>query len=301
MGSFETVDYIFIIIVLLSTLFGVARGFIREAFTLANIVIAALFTFFFYGNSYSFFAKQFTSNTVTVLFSTFGVFIVIWIIIAIINSFLVDALGKAKGSGFDRLMGLAFGLLRGALIVIAIYLGVAMGYKAQEDQKNMPEWMSHAATYNFVKMQSQAFVDMMPEKFQKIYKSGSDHLVTNVVESLSPHGLLSDEERKMLDYGLTIKNTDTLKQILHQLPPAGNTPDFYTLGKLPKMEFKAKAISLVEEYDRELESKRIPPTIPAQNVESLKKSLNSIEEDKEDLYKGLQEDKTKPIGTTNTN
>jgi hypothetical protein len=183
---------------------------------------------------------------------------------------------------------MAFGLLRGALIIISIYLGVAMGYKAQTDENNMPEWMTTAKTYNFVKMQSEYFVDMMPEKFKKIYMAGSEDLMNNVVESLSPHGLLSDEERKMLDYGLTISNTETLKQVIHQLPPSFNrTLDFYDLGKLDKREFKKYAQDLLADYDSALADKSISPNIPKQKVESLKKSVNDIEEEKEDLYKGV--------------
>ena len=40
-------------------------------------------------------------------------------------------------------------------------------------------------------------------------------------------------------YGLTIKNTETLRQITKQLPPTlGRSMDFYDLGKLEKKEFK---------------------------------------------------------------
>ena len=235
MSQYETIDYIFILIVLLSSLFGAARGFIREIFTMANLMLALAFTYFFFPYSYDFFAKQFTNNTAIVAAAGFGVFIVAWVIIAIINSYIVDSLGKMKGSGFDRLLGLALGLLRGWLIVISIFLGVVMGYKAQDDEKNLPEWMRDAKTYNFVKVQAKYFVDAMPDKFQKIYRSDSDHVMTDVVESISPHGLMSEEERKMLEYGLSIKNTETLQQIIHQLPPTlGRNMDFYDLGKLDK-------------------------------------------------------------------
>lgn len=287
MSDYETIDYIFILILLLSTLFGMARGFVREFFTLLNVTLALLFTFYFFPNSYDFFAKQFTNNTMIVACAGFGVFFVSWIIIAIINSYLIDSLGSIKGSGFDRLLGTAFGLLRGALIIIAIYLGIVMGYKAQDDEKNLPEWMLHAKTYGLVKMQAKYFVEMMPDRFQQIYRSGTEHMMTNVVESVSPHGLLSDEERKMLDYGLTTKNTDTLRQIIHAMPPTlGRSMDFYDLGKLDRKEFKIYVQDLISDYDYALRDNRIKPTIPAKNVESLKKSVEAIEEVQQDLYKG---------------
>ncbi len=284
MSNYETVDYIFILILLLSTLFGLARGFVREIFTLLNVTLASMFTFFFFPYSYDFFAKQFTNNTAIVACSGFGVFVVAWIIIAIINSYVIDSLGSVKGSGFDRLLGMAYGLLRGGLIIISVYLGVVMGYKAQDDEKNLPEWMLHAKTYGLVKMQSKYFLELMPEKFQKIYKSGNPN---EMVESVSPHGLLSDEERKMLDYGLTTKNTDTLRTIIHQLPPTlGRTMDFYDLGKLDKKEFKTYVQDLINDYDMALAEHKLKPTLSAGSVESLKKSVNAIEEDKQDLYKG---------------
>jgi len=287
MSNYETIDYIFILILLLSTLFGMARGFVREFFTLLNVTLALLFTFFFYPNSYDFFAKQFTNNTAIVACAGFGVFIISWVIIAIVNSYVISSMGSIKGSGFDRLLGTAFGLLRGGLIIIAVFLGIVMGYKAQDDETNLPEWMLHAKTYNLVKMQSKYFVEMMPDRFQQIYRSGSEHLMTDVVESVSPHGLLSDEERKMLDYGLTTKNTDTLRQIIHQLPPTlGRSMDFYDLGKLNKPEFKTYVTDLLDDYDLALSTGRIKPSIPTKNVDSLKKSVNAIEEDKQDLYKG---------------
>lgn len=288
MGDFETIDYIFIVIVILSTLFGLARGFIKEIFTVANLMLATLFTYYFFPYSYDFFAKQFTSDTMILAFSIFGVFIVAWIIIALVNSFLIDALGAGKGKGLDRLLGVAFGLLRGALIVISIYLGIVMGYKAQEDEKNLPEWMANAKTHNFVKMQSETFLELMPEKFQTIYKSGSEDLVNNVVESLSPNGLMSDEERKMLDHGLTLKNINTLKEVMGQIPPSfDRILDFYDLSKLKKNEFKKYVQGVLGDYDNALSTGKIQPTIAKNDVESLKKSVNDIEEEKEDLYKGV--------------
>ncbi len=292
MSSFETIDYIFILILLLSTLFGYARGFINEIFTLANVVLALMFTFFFYSYSYDFFAKQFTNNTVIVLFAGGGVFIVAWIIIAIINSFLADSLSGAKGKGLDKLLGTAFGLLRGALIIIAIFLGVKMGYKAQDDNKKLPEWMSHAKTFNFVNMQSQYFLELMPAKFQSIYKGEPDQAFGKMVEAVSPHGLLSDEERKLLSYGLTHKNIDTLKQVIHNTPSNFTQPmEFADLGKLSKKEFKKYAQDLIADYASALKNERTKPTIPRPDMESLKKSINDIEEDKNDLYKGSEIDK----------
>ena len=289
MSQFETVDYVFILILLLSTLFGAARGFIREAFTLANLVLASLFTYFFFPYSYDFFAKQMHNNTVIIVCSVFVVFIIAWIIIAIINSFVVDSIGKVKGSGFDRLLGTAFGLIRGALIVIAIFLGIKMGYKAQEDEKNLPEWMTGAKTYHFVKMESDFFLGMMPQNFIKIYKAGVGDLTTNVVDTLSPHGMLSDEERKMLDYGLSHKNVETLKSIMHDLGPNGTRDiDFSDLGKLDKKEFKSYAQDTISDYNSALKSGKLKPRLTKQQIDSLKRSVDSIEDDAPapDLYKG---------------
>jgi membrane protein required for colicin V production len=277
MESFEAIDYVFLVVLLLSTLFGFARGFIRELFTIGNVFIASATTYFLYPYSYKFFGDYVTDENIIKICSIFVVFIISWIVIIIINSFIIDLLGKSKGSFFDRLLGTAFGLLRGALMIVSFYLSIVIFYDAKAEDQNLPDWMRKAKTHNFVRMQSEWVLDFMPESIQKAYDEGSHGMFDNALAALTRNGPLTDDERRVKGFGFDMDNIDTLKSILRVLPLGyGRDLDFPTIAKLPEGEFMDYTQKLLVDYDSAISEGRIENTISRRKIESLKRSLDEM-------------------------
>lgn len=113
------VDYAIIIVIALSTLISLTRGFVREAFSLA-IWIAAFFVASWFYQDLAVYFTSFTDSTVRNGLAAVILFVLTLIVGALLN-FLLGKLVDGTGlTGTDRVLGLVFGAARGLLIVTLV-------------------------------------------------------------------------------------------------------------------------------------------------------------------------------------
>jgi membrane protein required for colicin V production len=120
LGLFNSLDWVVVVILALSAALSLWRGFVREAVSLAGWVVAFVVA--------NLLAVHVAEQIGDVIANRTGRYIVAWsllFVLALIASSLTAKLFasiiKATGLGvLDRLLGSVFGLLRGALIVMAL-------------------------------------------------------------------------------------------------------------------------------------------------------------------------------------
>ncbi len=112
------VDVILIVVICLSALFSLIRGFVKEAISLATWVIAIWLAATFTPKLAAILPSGIESEAVRQAVG-FGVLFVLSLMVGALVNMLVSQLVKKTGlSGADRLFGVLFGLLRGGLIII---------------------------------------------------------------------------------------------------------------------------------------------------------------------------------------
>lgn len=135
-------DWIILGLVVLSALCGLARGLVREIFSIAGWAIAALVTYFAYTPVHTWLSTWLESGWLLDALTIGGLFIVTLIAFAIISHRINMAVRDSALGGVDRGLGFIFGLGRGWLIVVAAFYGISAAYGSNP----LPEWVTKAAS-----------------------------------------------------------------------------------------------------------------------------------------------------------
>lgn len=116
------VDYGILIIVVLSALISVMRGFVREALSLAAWVAAFWVAFGFHQHLASLFIGHIEAPSIRLISAFALLFVVTLVLCAIINNLVAKLVEKTGLSGTDRMLGVIFGIARGAVVVAILVL-----------------------------------------------------------------------------------------------------------------------------------------------------------------------------------
>ncbi|MFT7288851.1 MAG: membrane protein required for colicin V production [Halieaceae bacterium] len=120
LSLFNSLDWIVVVIVVLSALLSLWRGFVREAISLAGWLVAFL--------AANLFAVHLAELIGDLIANRTGRYIVAWsllfVLVLVFTSLMARLFSKlisASGLGvLDRIFGTVFGVLRGCLIVMAL-------------------------------------------------------------------------------------------------------------------------------------------------------------------------------------
>lgn len=113
------IDYIIIGMISFSIIVSLLRGFVREVMSLASWVVAFIVASQFYPYLATYLTQidsPYVRNGTAI-----GILFVLTLIVgAVLNYIIAQLVDKTGLTGTDRVLGAAFGLLRGVLIVAAI-------------------------------------------------------------------------------------------------------------------------------------------------------------------------------------
>ena len=142
------VDVVVIFVIFLSALFSVIRGFVKEAISLATWIIAIWIAATFASKLSAAFPDNIESEAVRQAIG-FGVLFVLSLMVGALVNTLVSHLVKKTGlSGADRIFGVAFGILRGALIIVVFVVIAGMTPLPETEwwqSSVLLEWFENAA------------------------------------------------------------------------------------------------------------------------------------------------------------
>ncbi len=124
MPAMNWLDIVLAVILLVSTLGGLRKGFSREIIGLAAALVGLLLATQFYRMAGEPLKPYISQQWLTSVAGFLIIFLGVLIVGSIISSIVRRILKTAGLSTIDRLLGAAYGLLRGSLIALAIIVGL---------------------------------------------------------------------------------------------------------------------------------------------------------------------------------
>lgn len=173
------------VVILLSILFGIFRGFTREVLSIGGWAGALIGTIYGYpylkGTLRDWIGNAFLGDIATVVL----LFVSFLVLFTFIIRSLSDQVKGSKLGGLDRALGLLFGAFRGAFIVVAAFFGSLFIWKTPEAR---PHAFQTARTLPYVIRGAESLVILLPEDFvpqkvidnfgKKVEKSADDLMKT---------------------------------------------------------------------------------------------------------------------------
>ncbi|WP_336276278.1 CvpA family protein [Bartonella sp. CB178] len=159
-------DGVVVVIVLLSALLAMLRGFSREVLSLVSWVIAAIATLFFFKPVLPF-SEQYISNKMIALIVTLTtLFVIILIITSIITMRISDYIIDSRIGILDRSIGFIFGALRGLLIVVIGMLLLDALIKPEQQS----DWLKNAKTRPTLDLLGTKVLNVLPKNFDYVFE-----------------------------------------------------------------------------------------------------------------------------------
>lgn len=119
---FNWADYAILLILALSAFISLMRGFVKESISIATWIIAILIALRFGGAFSNYLVKYIPAHTLRGAVAFGGLFLITLILGGIINILFSRLVDRTGLGGPDRILGVAFGLIRGGLLIAVLIL-----------------------------------------------------------------------------------------------------------------------------------------------------------------------------------
>jgi len=152
-------DGILILVMLVSALLAMIRGFTREVFSIASWVAAALVTYFYWEDLLPYVQEYISDETLSLGATVAGLFFVTLIIVSLITMRISDVILDSRAGPLDRTLGFIFGAVRGlVLVVIAVLF---LNFFIAPDRQ--PLWIAEAKSKPWLDSIGSDILNRLPE------------------------------------------------------------------------------------------------------------------------------------------
>jgi membrane protein required for colicin V production len=155
-------DFAIIIVVVVSALIGVVRGFIRETLSLIAWITALWLAFVYAEPASAVFIKYIKDPTLRLIAAFTAIFVATVLVLAIVSYFLHKVLVGRGVRGTDRVLGGLFGIARGIVVIAGLLLlanAISLPYE---------QWVRNSLLVKHVQPVVKIMADLLPEDFRKV-------------------------------------------------------------------------------------------------------------------------------------
>jgi membrane protein required for colicin V production len=152
-------DIILLVVMLISALLAMVRGFMREVLSIASWAAAALVTVWAYPKLKPI-ALQYVTNDIVASAAAIGcAFLGTLLVVSVVTIKISDMILDSRVGALDRTLGFLFGLARGLVIVVVAFLFFAW----LVPDRSQPDWVKNAKSKVVLQGTGQWLMSMLPE------------------------------------------------------------------------------------------------------------------------------------------
>src|SRR5271167_3624290 len=191
-----------IVLMVISGLLAMVRGFIREILSIIAWVLAAGATLYAYSKLLPL-AKQYFNNDIVAAVAVIGgVFLVTLLIVSVLTVRISDMVLDSRVGALDRTLGFLFGLGRGLIIVVIAF----QFFTWLVPDRSQPEWVRGAKSRVVLAGAGQWLMSMLPDDpestiLKKLKKPRPEDTDNPDAPPAGQHGELGNPADKFVDAG----------------------------------------------------------------------------------------------------
>jgi membrane protein required for colicin V production len=152
-------DIVLIVVMLVSGLLAMIRGFMREVLSIASWAAAAVVTLYAFPRLLPQAKQYFTNDLVATGVVIGGVFLGTLILVSIFTIKISDMVLDSRVGALDRTLGFLFGLARGLVIVVVAFLFFAW----LVPERSQPDWVKSAKSRVVLQGTGEWLMSMLPD------------------------------------------------------------------------------------------------------------------------------------------
>ena len=161
-------DIIVVLVVGVAAIGGFLRGFVQEVLSLAAWVAAIMAIRLFHADLTAWLVERIGPGSSTAVLA--------FALLLLVPYVAFKALARSGGqrsrrsvlAPFDRVLGLAFGVLKGALIVVIGFALLVLAYDTIWGPDGRPDWLREARSYAFVNASAEEMVRLIAEQRERL-------------------------------------------------------------------------------------------------------------------------------------
>ena len=152
-------DVILLVVMLISALLAMVRGFMREVLSIASWAAAVVVTVLGFPKLLPVVQGYVSNDIVAKAIAIGGIFLGTLLIVSVVTIKISDMILDSRIGALDRTLGFLFGLARGLVIVVVAFLFFVW----LVPDRSQPEWVKNAKSRVVLQGTGQWLMSMLPE------------------------------------------------------------------------------------------------------------------------------------------
>jgi membrane protein required for colicin V production len=161
-------DIVVLVVVGIAAIGGFMRGFVQEVLSLAALVLAVLAIRYLHTDLTQFLAGYVGGPGAAAVLAFMLLSLVPYLVVKLAAARLGRASRRSVIGPFDRVLGFGFGMVKGVIIVVFAFSLLVLAYDTIWGPKGRPDWIRHARTYTFIDAASEALVQVIEMRRERL-------------------------------------------------------------------------------------------------------------------------------------